>query len=121
MQTTTKDSVVKNIGVNSKVSDKVGKKSEAIADDFRNLITETEGLLKATAQLGGAELTLARAKLNERLVQARQNLTEMGETISERASKTSEAANNYVHEKPWQVIGAGAALGFIAGILLNRR
>ena len=71
--TTTKDSVVKNIGVNSKMSNKVDKKSEAIADDFRNLITETEGLLKATAELGGAELTLARAKLNERLVQARHN------------------------------------------------
>ena len=121
MQTpTTKDSIAKNIDLNSKTGKNFQKKSEAVADDFRNFVTDTEALLKATSQLGGEELTIARTKLNERLMQARQSLAEMGATLSEHASKTTDTANNYVYEKPWQAIGIGAAAGFIAGYLLNR-
>ncbi len=119
MQTsTTKDSAVNKA---SKANTTIHKKSEDLANDFRSFVTETEALLKATAEYGGTELTLARAKLNERLVHAKHSLAEMGEALSDRASATAESANNYVHEKPWQAVGIGAAVGFVAGLILNRR
>ena len=39
----------------------------------------------------------------------------------ERAKAAATAADEYVHEKPWQVIGVVAALGLAIGLLLNRR
>lgn len=122
MQTaTTKESIVKKMGLNSKSADTVHEKSAAIARDFRNFVTDVEDLVKATAQLTGEDLARARVKINERIAVAKQSLSEVGENLTERASKAATSANNYVHEKPWPVIGAGAALGFLAGYLLTHR
>ena len=38
-----------------------------------------------------------------------------------RAKKAVYRADDYVHEKPWQGIGAGAAVGLVLGLLLARR
>jgi len=31
---------------------------------------------------------------------------------------TSMQTNNYIHERPWPIIGAGVALGVVRGLLL---
>ncbi len=38
-----------------------------------------------------------------------------------RARKTAETTNTYVHEQPWNAIGASAAVGLLLGYLLARR
>lgn len=124
MQTATnKESIVKKLGFNSKSSEVVQEKSSEIARDFRNFVNDVEDLIKTTANLSGDDLAKAKAKLNERISVAKKSVEEFSDTIAERASKTATSANNYVHEKPWPVIGAGVALGFLAGYLLtnNRR
>lgn len=122
MQTaSTKESIVKKLGFNSKTHDTVQEKSAAVAQDFRNFVADVEELVRATAQAGGDDLMQARNRLNERIAQAKQSLAETGESITARASKTATSANNYVHEKPWPIVGVGAALGFVAGYLLTHK
>jgi ElaB/YqjD/DUF883 family membrane-anchored ribosome-binding protein len=29
--------------------------------------------------------------------------------------------DDYVHENPWQVVGVAAAVGFLVGLMMNRR
>ena len=29
--------------------------------------------------------------------------------------------DDYVHDHPWQAIGAAAAVGFVVGLMMNRR
>ena len=36
-------------------------------------------------------------------------------------AKAVYRADDYVHEKPWQGIGVGAAVGLVLGLLLARR
>ncbi len=114
-----KDSIVKKLGINSARGEAIQEKSAEVVQDFRTFVQDIESLIRSTTDLTGEDLAKVKAKLNERISVAKKSLEGWGETISERASKSATAANNYVHEKPWPVIGAGAALGFLAGYLLT--
>jgi ElaB/YqjD/DUF883 family membrane-anchored ribosome-binding protein len=93
----------------------------AMAREFHNFVADIEDLLKATTNLSGDELQKAKAKLNERIAAAKESATEIGESVINRARKTAESTNIYVHEKPWSAIGASAAVGLVLGYLLARR
>ncbi|MDU1266888.1 MAG: hypothetical protein E6962_04855 [Escherichia coli] len=52
------------------------------------------------------------------------DLTLLSETLEEVLRSSKQAvyrADDYVHEKPWQGIGVGAAVGLVLGLLLARR
>ena len=119
--TTTKDTIVKKLHLNSGSRGEVNDRYADVANDFRTFVQDVEALVKATATLSGEELASAKVKLSERIAQAKAAADSLGASIAERASKTAETANNYAHEKPWQVAGAGAALGFLAGYLVSGR
>lgn len=118
---TAKESIAKKLHVNGGSRDEVHDKYADVANNFRHFVQDIDALVKATANLSGEELANAKAKLNERISQAKSAADTFGASLAERATKTAETANNYVHEKPWPVIGAGAALGFLAGYLLVGR
>lgn len=103
------------------VSEQVDKASSNIANEFNNFVSDVEDLIKATTHLTGEDLTKAKAKLNERIASAKESATEIGESLANRARKTAETTNTYVHEQPWNAVGVGAALGLVVGYLLARR
>lgn len=92
-----------------------------VAREFHSFIADVEDLLKATTNLSGEDLNRAKAKLNQRIASAKSTIEDMGESIADRARKTAETTNTYVHEQPWNAIGAGAAVGLLVGYLLARR
>lgn len=118
---TAKEGIAKKLGVNSDTCDVIQQKSGDVARDFRSFVHDVENLLKSTTDMGGEDFARAKAKLNERVTAAKKNLESLSAAISESASKGAATANSYVHEQPWPVIGASAALGFIAGYLLTNR
>lgn len=101
--------------------DATSEPSSGLAREFHSFVADIEDLVKATTSLTGDELNRAKAKLNQRIASAKTTVEDMGETIVNRARKTAETTNTYVHEKPWNAIGAGAAVGLLLGYLLARR
>jgi ElaB/YqjD/DUF883 family membrane-anchored ribosome-binding protein len=117
---------MKNSSANSSANDKnVDLLSDAaesgIAREFHNFVADVEDLFKATANLSGEELNLAKAKLNQRITEAKQSIEGMSETLVKRARKTAETTNAYVHDKPWNAVGVSAAAGLLVGYLLTRK
>lgn len=92
-----------------------------MAHEFQSFVTDIEDLVKATTSLTGEELAKAKQKLQQRIEHAKESAEEIGETIVARAKKTAETTNNYVHDQPWNAVGAGAAVGLLVGFLLARR
>jgi ElaB/YqjD/DUF883 family membrane-anchored ribosome-binding protein len=95
--------------------------SNRVAQEFQSFVADIEDLIKATTNLTGDDLQRAKAKLNQRINAAKESATEIGETVMNRARKTAETTNTYVHEQPWNAIGASAAVGLLLGYLLARR
>src|SRR6187551_3561958 len=95
--------------------------ASTLAREFRNFVTDVEDLIKATTNLTGEDLNKAKAKLSQRIATAKESVEEVGENLANRARKTAESTNAYVHEQPWTAIGAGAAAGVLVGYLLTRR
>ncbi len=98
-----------------------GKSRAAVARDFESLIDDAEDLLHSTADAVGDQATAARARLEKSLLQARDRLSDQMDSLTERGKEAAVAADDYVHNKPWQVIGVAAVAALAAGYFLSRR
>lgn len=84
------------------------------------VITDVEDLLKTTATQTGEKVAAARAKIQESLDTAKTKIADIGRAGMDKASDAGKAADDFVHDHPWQAIGLGVALGFIVGMLAAR-
>lgn len=95
--------------------------SADISKEFKSFLSDIENLFKETTSLTGDDLVKAKAKLNQRIEVAKESIGATSGSLAQQARKTAEVTNHYVHEQPWTVIGAGAAISFLLGFLLARR
>lgn len=95
-------------------------KSAALSREYHKFIVDIENLVKEATTLTGEELVAARAKLNERIVEARGSVTSLSNDLARRAGKSASKANRKVHDEPWKAIGGAAALGLVLGMLFTR-
>lgn len=94
--------------------------NERMNTDFRGVLSDAEELLRAVANLGGESVAQARVKLEERLTQVRGMLAE-GETVARAKAKlAAESTDRYVHDRPWQAVGIGVAIGIVIGFITRR-
>lgn len=89
--------------------------------EFHNFLTDIEDLITSTTSLTGDDLAQAREKLSARIESAKYSLNQMSGALADRARNSAKATDTYVHDKPWQSIGLGAALGLLIGLVLARR
>jgi ElaB/YqjD/DUF883 family membrane-anchored ribosome-binding protein len=98
---------------------------QKLVEDFNAVISDTEQLLKALASSGAEKGSALRASAEQNLATARERLRELQGGALDRTREAAKAADEYVHENPWQsiaLVGALAALvGFVAGQLTGRR
>jgi ElaB/YqjD/DUF883 family membrane-anchored ribosome-binding protein len=97
------------------------KVASGVSNEFHNFLCDIEDLFKSTTSLTGDDLARAKAKITARIDSAKESVEDAGASISQHARKTAAMTNTYVHEQPWTVIGAGAAVSFLLGFLLARR
>ena len=93
----------------------------AVSREITNVLADAEDLLKATTAITGEDLARIRAQLAKGVAAARQSIEEMGGAVADSARKTAKTTDAYVHEQPWKVIGASAAVAFLLGMLIARR
>jgi ElaB/YqjD/DUF883 family membrane-anchored ribosome-binding protein len=95
--------------------------SERLVADFKAVVADTEALLKATANQGDEKLAEIRAKAEESLRAVKDKLAEGQDAILEKTRVAARATDVYVHENPWNAVGAAAALGLLVGFVIGRR
>ena len=94
---------------------------QSIIDDFANVLSEAETLLKAAATETGEKARDLRQQVESKLLSAKLRLQELQGEAVDRAKEAARATDDYVHDHPWQAIGIAAAVGLAAGLLINRR
>lgn len=94
---------------------------EKLVTDIRAVIADAEEILHATADQTGEKIASLRARVKERLLDARIRLEAAEEVLIEKTRAAARATDNYVHENPWQAVGIGAGIGFLLGLVLGRR
>jgi ElaB protein len=78
-------------------------------------------LLKSTVDVVGEQAAEARSRLQKSLAQARDRLADDLESITDHGRDAISAADDFVHTRPWPVIGLAALAAVTAGFLLSRR
>lgn len=94
---------------------------ERLVDDFVSVLSEAEDLLKKASTETGDRARDLRAQVEAKLLAAKLRLQELEGEAMDRAKEAARYTDEYVHENPWRSIGAAALLGFVAGLLMNRR
>jgi len=100
---------------------KFERSRDALVKDFADVLTEADALLKQASKETGERASDLRAQVETKLRTARIKLQEVQDDAVDRAKAAARATDEYVHDNPWQAIGVAAVVGFLAGLLMNRR
>jgi ElaB/YqjD/DUF883 family membrane-anchored ribosome-binding protein len=92
---------------------------QQLLDDFSKVVSDAEGLLKAVREIPGDKAEAMRASVEARLGAAKERLRAIQDTTVERTSAAAKAADTYVHDNPWPLIGAAAVVGFLLGLWIR--
>ena len=95
--------------------------TDKLMQDLRTVVEDGEALLRATAGQAGEKVAEVRARAEDSLRQAKLRLQDAGAEMDARARAAAAAADEFVHEKPWQVISVAAGVAFLIGYLIGRR
>jgi ElaB/YqjD/DUF883 family membrane-anchored ribosome-binding protein len=94
---------------------------ERLARDFQGFVADVEGLLRNAQHLSGEGVSLARAKLEEKVAQAKVKLDGARAAAAAEAGRAVAATEGYVRRQPMKALGIAAAAGAIVALLLARR
>ena len=86
-------------------------------NDTSTLVEDACDLMSATADVAGEKVGEARKRLSAALDSAK----EMAGRVRDKAVAGAKAADEAVHEHPYQAIAIGVGVGAIIGYLLARR
>jgi ElaB/YqjD/DUF883 family membrane-anchored ribosome-binding protein len=95
--------------------------TDQLVTDINAVLADAEELLSATADQGGEQIALVRAKAESSLRLARRRMVEVQTAMRERTREAVRLTDVYVHENPWNAMGAAAGVGLLVGFLLGRR
>ena len=93
------------------------KQTQASSSDTCTLAEDARALLAATADVAGEKVGEARKRLAVALESARH----MAGRVRDKAVAGAKAADEAVHEHPYQAIAIGVVAGAVIGFLVARR
>lgn len=94
---------------------------DQIVDEFSTVLNEAEDLLRKAGQESGDKARDLRAQVEKKLLTAKLRLQEIEGQALDQAKAAARYTDDLVHDHPWQAIGIAAAIGLLAGLLMNRR
>ena len=95
----------------------MNKETQAIRNDLGQLADDARALMAATADVAGDKVSEAR----QRLAAALERGKEIYGRVKEKAVEGAKAADEAVHEHPYQAIGIAFGVGAFIGYLVARR
>lgn len=94
---------------------------DKLVADLKVVVSDAEEMLRETANVTGEKMGELRARMRERLMEARHKLAEAEEAIVAKTKAAARATDDYVHENPWKSVGIAAGVGLVLGLLIGRR
>lgn len=94
--------------------------TDKLMTDLRLVVADAEELLRLTASHTGEGAAEVRSRVQATLAQAKSNLLHAQEAVVTKAKAAGRAADDYVHQNPWQSIGMAAGVGLLLGMLIRR-
>lgn len=95
----------------------MNKQTQATSNDMGTLVEDARALVAATADVAGEKVSEAR----KRLAAALESGKEMYGRVRDKAAEGAKAADEAVHEHPYQAIAIAFGVGAIIGYLVSRR
>ena len=95
----------------------MSKQTQAIANDLGTLAEDAHALMTATADVAGDKVGEAR----ERLAAALDSAKQIAGRVRDKAVEGAKAADQAVHDKPYQAIGIAFAVGAVVAYFVMRR
>jgi ElaB/YqjD/DUF883 family membrane-anchored ribosome-binding protein len=95
----------------------MNKHTHATSHDAGQLAEDAQALMAATADVAGEKIGEARNRLAAALERAR----EIAGNVRDKAVKGAKAADEAVHEHPYQAIAIGVGIGALIGFFAARR
>ena len=95
----------------------MNKQTQAISNDMGQLAEDARALMAATADVAGEKVKEARDRLAAALARGK----EICGRARDKALEGAKAADEAVHEHPYQAIAIGVGVGAILGFLIARR
>jgi len=106
---------------NHATSERVAAIRATLSREFHDFVGDIEHLVLEASSLTGDELAGIKDKLKQRVASAKSAIGDVGESISDQAHRGANAANDYVQEQPWKVVGGAAVIAFLLGLVVARR
>jgi ElaB/YqjD/DUF883 family membrane-anchored ribosome-binding protein len=94
---------------------------EKLVEDVKDVISDAEELIKATANDLGGKAGEARDKLSDKLLAARERLKQIEGVVREKAIEGAKQTDRVIREHPYESIGIAFGVGLLIGIFINRK
>lgn len=88
--------------------------------EVRSVLDEVENLYENASDDGSDKGKELKAQVHDKLNKTKSKMSELEDTLVEKARATVERTDEMVREQPYYAIGIAAAVGFVAGVLLSR-
>lgn len=88
---------------------------------IQTLLSDSEDLLRATAQEGSERIQEVRAKVEKSLRQAQDSLEVTQRRAIRQAKRMARETDAYAHDHPWKLAFMGVGVGVLIGLLIRGR
>ena len=92
-----------------------------LVDDMSGVLTDAEDTLKRASAETGDRARELRSQVESKLRSAKGRLQDFQGEAMDRAKAAASVTDDYVRDRPWQVMGVAAIIGVAIGLMLNRR
>lgn len=95
--------------------------ADQLISEFKSLMADAEALIKATEDHPDETISSIRNKALDTIAGAKESLSHLEGTLTEKAKVVAEGTDDFVHRNPWEAVGIAAGLGVLLGLLIRRR
>jgi len=90
-------------------------------NDLKGIVGSADALFTDVAHSATDGLASARSAVEGAMDDARSRFFHARDSVTGQVRHTVDATDHYVRAHPWRVLAGAVVVGFVAGILLNRR
>jgi ElaB/YqjD/DUF883 family membrane-anchored ribosome-binding protein len=94
---------------------------DKLVADLKVVLGDAEDLLRAAASSSGERAVELREKAVANLKRASEKIVDLQEVVVEKGKAAALATDDFVHDNPWTAVGIAASVGFLLGLIVNRR